>query len=82
MFKIKFPNFTFIAPAQTKELRTRAKRDMDILVCVQDSMDKGKFPLPKFVDGRVPKHLATLNCPVLEVTANILHGRLIHSVFR
>lgn len=58
--------------------RTRAKRDTDILVCIQDSMDKGKFALPKFVDGRVPKHLATLNRPVLEVTANILHGRLIY----
>lgn len=59
-------------------LRARAKRDADILVCIQDSMDKGKFALPKFVDGRVPKHLATLSRPVLEVTANIIHGRLIY----
>ena len=59
-------------------LRTRAKRDQDILVCIQDSMDKGKFALPKFIDGRVPKHLATLNRPVMEVTANIIHGRLIY----
>ena len=59
-------------------LRTRAKRDQDILVCIQDSMDKGKFALPKFVDGRVPKHLAMLPRPVLEVTANIIHGRLIY----
>lgn len=60
------------------DLRSRAKRDADIIVCIQDSMDKGKFALPKFVDGRVPKHLATLNRPVLEVTANIVHGRLIY----
>ena len=59
-------------------LRTRAKRDADILVCIQDSMDKGKYALPKFIDGRVPKHLAILNRPVLEVTANIVHGRLIY----
>lgn len=59
-------------------LRARAKRDQNIIVCIQDSMDKGKFALPKFIDGRVPKHLATLNRPVLEVTANIIHGRLIY----
>ena len=58
--------------------RTRAKRDRDVLVCIQDSMDKGKFALPKFIDGRVPKHLATLNRPVLEFTANIIHGRLVY----
>ncbi len=59
-------------------LRSRAKRDHDVLVCIQDSMDKGKFALPKFVDGRTPKHLAALTRPVLEVTANIMHGRLIY----
>ena len=59
-------------------LRTKAKRDQNILVCIQDSMDKGKYALPKFIDGRVPKHLAMLTRPVLEVTANIIHGRLIY----
>ena len=58
--------------------RSRSKRDRDILVSIQDSMDKGKFCLPKYLDARTPKDLQLLSRPVLEVTANILHGRLIY----
>ena len=58
--------------------RTRAKRDQDILTLITDSMDKGKFSLPRFGDGRVPKDLQLLNRPSCEVTATIIHGRLIY----
>ena len=59
-------------------MRTRAKRDMDVLTIITDSMDRGKFMLPKFVNGRAPKDLAKLIRPSCEVTASIVHGRLVY----
>ena len=60
-------------------MRTRAKRDMDVLTIITDSMDRGKLiMLPKFVNGRAPKDLAKLIRPCCEVTASIVHGRLVY----
>lgn len=58
--------------------RTRAKRDMDILTVITDSMDRGKFVVPRYLDGRTPKDVANLNRPSCEVTASIIHGRMIY----
>ena len=60
-------------------LRTRAKRNMDVLVAITDSMDKAKFALPRFTDAKVPKDLARLNRPVCELTTCIIHGRIIYT---
>lgn len=59
-------------------LRTRAKRDLDILTVITDSMDRGKFVLPRYLEGKAPKDLAVLNRPSCELTACIIHGRLIY----
>lgn len=57
------------------ELRHRAATDRDILLCIQDSMDRSKFKLPRFSDGIVPKALDQKPRPECEVTATIAHGR-------
>ena len=59
------------------QMKTRAKQQRDILVCIIDSMDKSKFRLPRFAAGRTPKPLETKKRPELEFTACIMHG---HSV--
>ena len=58
--------------------RTRAKRDMDILTVITDSMDRGKFVVPRYLDSRTPKDVANLNRPSCEVTASMIHGRMIY----
>ena len=58
--------------------RTHAKRDMDILTIITDSMDRGKFLLPKYQGGRTPKDLVKYIRPSCEVTASLVHGRLIY----
>ena len=60
--------------AQTK---IRAKVQRDVLCCIVDSMDKSKFRLPRFAQGRTPKPLENKKRPELEFTACIMHG---HSV--
>lgn len=60
--------------AQTK---IRAKVQRDILCCIIDSMDKSKFRLPRFAQGRTPKPLENKKRPELEFTTCIMHG---HSV--
>lgn len=60
--------------AQTK---IRAKVQGDILCCIVDSMDKSKFRLPRFAQGRTPKPLENKKRPELEFTTCIMHG---HSV--
>ncbi len=57
--------------AQTK---TRAKFQKDILACIIDSMDRSKFRLPRFSQGRVPKSLENKKRPELEFTTCIMHG--------
>lgn len=56
------------------ELRERARRQRDILCLIVDSMDKSKFALPRWSDGRTPKSADKFRRPVLEVTACIVHG--------
>lgn len=58
--------------------RTRAKRDKDVLTIITDSMDRGKFMLPRYLDSRTPKDVATLSRPSCELTACIIHGRIIY----
>ena len=60
-------------------LRSRAKTSQDILVAITDSMDKGKFLLPRYPEGRVPKNIADLERPCCEVTTTIIHGRVIYT---
>ena len=55
-------------------LRTHAKRDLDILTVITDSMDRGKFVLPRYLGGKAPK-LAILNRPARELTACIIEPR-------
>lgn len=59
------------------QLKIRAKVQRDILCCIVDSMDKSKFRLPRFAQGRVPKPLENKKRPELEFTTCIMHG---HSV--
>lgn len=59
------------------ELRTRAKRELDILTVITDSMDKSKFALPRYNEGRAPKDIANLHRPTSELTAALIHGRII-----
>jgi hypothetical protein len=48
--------------------------DSDILTIIIDSMDKSKFPIPRWDGGRVPKVIDGLHRPVLTITAAIAHG--------
>ena len=57
------------------QLRERATHDRDILVLIQDSMDRTKFRLPRFTEGAVPKALDQKPRPECELTASIAHGR-------
>ena len=60
------------------EFRHRAKTTGDILCLIVDSMDRGKFALPRYVGGRVPKDIADVKRPSAEVTTVLAHG---HGVF-
>eukprot|EP00435_Cladocopium_sp_Y103_P022359 s514_g5.t1 len=57
--------------------KIRAKVQRDILCCIVDSMDKSKYRLPRFAQGRTPKPLENKKRPELEFTTCIMHG---HSV--
>lgn len=57
------------------QLRHRAATEKNIIVIIQDSMDRSKYKLPRFSDGVVPKALELKPRPELEVTACIVHGR-------
>ena len=59
------------------EMRHRAAHRQDLLVAIQDSMDKSKFRLPRYAGGIVPKALEQKVRPECEVTACIVHGRAI-----
>ena len=61
--------------AQTK---IRAKAQGDILRIIVDSMDKSKFRLPRFAQGRTPKPLENKKRPELEFTTCIVHGHSIN----
>lgn len=57
-------------------LRHRARMCKDILVLIQDSMDKAKLMLPRWVFGRSPKHPIADKIPRPSVTlsAVLCHG--------
>ena len=55
-------------------LRNRARTDKDLLLLITDSMDKGKFALPR----RPPKDIEDLKRPQCELTCTLAHGRLIY----
>ncbi len=57
------------------EFRHRASQRGDIIVGIQDSMDKSKFRLPRYSGGVVPKALDQKVRPECELTACIIHGR-------
>ncbi len=57
------------------EYRHRASQRGDIIVGIQDSMDKSKFRLPRYSGGVVPKALEQKVRPECELTACIIHGR-------
>ena len=56
----------------------KAVSDRDILVGVVDGMDRSKFAIPRWQDGRVPKGSETRPRPSLEVYAVLLHGRCVN----
>ena len=57
------------------EFRHRATIQQDLIVAIQDSMDKSKFSIPRYADGICPKALEQKVRPQCEVTACIVHGR-------
>lgn len=57
------------------QFRYRAAHEKDLLVAIQDSMDKSKFRLPRYAGGVVPKALENKVRPDCELTACIIHGR-------
>lgn len=59
------------------QLKWRAIHQKDIICMIIDSMDRSKFRMPRFPDGRRPKSLETRKRPELEVTAAIVHGRAV-----
>ncbi|CAL1152588.1 unnamed protein product [Cladocopium goreaui] len=71
---LSFLRKTYWGIAVYSQMKTRAKQQRDILVCIIDSMDKSKFRLPRFAAGRTPKPLETKKRPELEFTACIMHG--------
>lgn len=60
------------------QLKVRAQQQRDVLVLIIDSMDRSKFRLPRFSQGRTPKPLENKKRPELEFTAVITHGHAIH----
>ena len=60
-------------------LDTGATIQQDLIVAIQDSMDKSKFSIPRYADGICPKALEQKVRPQCEVTACIVHGRGIFS---
>lgn len=57
------------------QYKWRAINQRDIICIIVDSMDRSKFRLPRFPQGRVPKSLETRKRPELELTCAICHGR-------
>ena len=55
--------------------RARARTERDVLTIITDGMDRSKFALPRWSEGRCPKGAAErARRPVLEVTGSIVHG--------
>ena len=57
------------------QLRDRAAHQRDLILAIQDSMDKSKFKLPRYSESIVPKFLEQKIRPECELTACIVHGR-------
>ena len=57
------------------QLRDRAAHQRDLIVAIQDSMDKSKFKLPRYSESIVPKALEQNVRPECELTACVVHGR-------
>ena len=60
------------------QFRHRAAHRHDLIVAIQDSMDKSKFRMPRYAGGIVPKALEQKVRPECELTACIIHGRGIY----
>jgi hypothetical protein len=57
-----------------RKLRDQARREKNLLVAICDGMDRSKFALPRWAQGRAPKAAEKHRRPVLEVSAVIFHG--------
>lgn len=57
------------------ELRHRAMHEGDVVVAIQDSMDKSKFKLPRYSQGVAPKALEQKSRPECELTCCMVHGK-------
>lgn len=57
-------------------LRSRAQMYKDVLVIIVDGMDRSKFALPRWLQGKSPKSTIAdkVPRPVLELAATIVHG--------
>ena len=55
-------------------LRDQARREKNVLVAICDGMDRSKFALPRWAQGRAPKAADKHRRPVLEVSAVMFHG--------
>ena len=56
------------------ECRSRAKTTGDLICAITDSMDKSKYSLPRYKQGRAPKDVCNVDRPSLEVTTTMVHG--------
>ena len=56
------------------QLRDQARREKNVLVAICDGMDRSKFALPRWAEGRTPKAAEKLRRPVLELSAVLFHG--------
>ena len=59
------------------ELKARSRYERDMLTCICDGMDKSKFSLPRYSEGRTPKNLEAVARPSCEVYAVLIHGHCI-----
>lgn len=59
------------------EFRARSKHEGDMITIICDGMDKSKFLLPRYAEGRTPKQLETMTRPSCEVYTVMVHGHCI-----
>lgn len=59
------------------EFRSRSKNDGDLLCLIADGMDKSKFSLPRWAEGRTPKGLENIARPACELYSVLIHGHCI-----
>lgn len=59
------------------ELKSRSRHERDLLTIICDGMDKSKFSLPRYYQGRVPKALETVVRPSCELYTVMIHGHAV-----